>query len=402
MSKGSDAPQSSTGGIQAAQASTAGAEDAYQRSKDTSDWAIQQGDNTGKVANAAATGQLQTQSDSEDFANQEQNFYGDNYIPLTKDYTDRVKNYDTPAREEQAAGAAEAGVGQQFEQARAASQQHLESFGIDPSSTRYAAMDLGSRTAQAAAQAGAGTKAVQDTQKTAMDQEAKAVSQGNQMASNVNTSRNTGTQAGTAASQGVTQNMTARSNAQGTPVQWSNAGTAATSPAVTATGNYNQSQSANYSASQSADSGAGSAAGAVAGALISKFAGGGAIPDRNADTGLPQPDPGNTNADTGMSNGAHTGTPVPQSGDETPGGGVPAQASPSGGDAVDDVPAKLTAGEFVIPKDAVAWLGQRHFYDTIMKARKEKATAGQRTGIGGKPAPASAIPQRPTFESRPQ
>jgi hypothetical protein len=59
-----------------------------------------------------------------------------------------------------------------------------------------------------------------------------------------------------------------------------------------------------------------------------------------------------------------------------PGGDVPADASPSNGAQVDDVNANLNVGEFVIPKDVSAWLGQEHFYKLMAKARKDRATMG--------------------------
>jgi hypothetical protein len=66
---------------------------------------------------------------------------------------------------------------------------------------------------------------------------------------------------------------------------------------------------------------------------------------------------------------------------------------------VDDVPARLTVGEFVIPKDVVEWEGQKYFYGQIDKTRAAKQQANQRTDIGGKQGP--AIPTAPTFVSGP-
>jgi hypothetical protein len=59
-----------------------------------------------------------------------------------------------------------------------------------------------------------------------------------------------------------------------------------------------------------------------------------------------------------------------------PGGDVSYADSPSNGAQTDDVNARLNAGEFVIPKDVSAWLGQEHFYKLMAKARKDRATAG--------------------------
>jgi hypothetical protein len=50
----------------------------------------------------------------------------------------------------------------------------------------------------------------------------------------------------------------------------------------------------------------------------------------------------------------------------------------SGGAGVDDVPAQLTAGEFVIPKDVMAWKGQEWAQKEIMKARKQSQSPARR------------------------
>src|SRR5690606_33982391 len=64
------------------------------------------------------------------------------------------------------------------------------------------------------------------------------------------------------------------------------------------------------------------------------------------------------------------------------GGAVPVEMSPSGGAAIDDIdavspggPARLNAGEFVMPEDATSWYGEKFFQNLIKKARDEKAGA---------------------------
>ena len=42
------------------------------------------------------------------------------------------------------------------------------------------------------------------------------------------------------------------------------------------------------------------------------------------------------------------------------------------GAITDDVPARLNAGEFVWPKDVVAWRGEQWMQKEILKARKER------------------------------
>jgi hypothetical protein len=65
----------------------------------------------------------------------------------------------------------------------------------------------------------------------------------------------------------------------------------------------------------------------------------------------------------------------------------------------DDVPAMLTANEFVIPKDVALWKGHEFFARQIDAARKGQEQFNQRDDVGGEPT--GAIPMQPTFVSRP-
>ena len=79
----------------------------------------------------------------------------------------------------------------------------------------------------------------------------------------------------------------------------------------------------------------------------------------------------------------------------TPGGKIPPSASPTRGAAIDDVDAKLTAGEFVMPKDVVQWKGEEFFQKVIDQSRKSKPQAP------AQPQYAIAPAGNPTFSSRP-
>ena len=68
------------------------------------------------------------------------------------------------------------------------------------------------------------------------------------------------------------------------------------------------------------------------------------------------------------------------------------------GVATDDVPAMLTANEFVVPKDVATWIGHKA-PGQIDKARARATEFLMRDDIGGEPT--AAIPQHPTFVSRP-
>jgi hypothetical protein len=80
------------------------------------------------------------------------------------------------------------------------------------------------------------------------------------------------------------------------------------------------------------------------------------------------------------------------------GGAIPMSASPTSGQATDDVPAQLTAGEFVMPKDVTSWYGEKFFQDLILKAQNAKAKAGAKPAIGPNPNPGAP----PAVVSQPQ
>lgn len=77
-----------------------------------------------------------------------------------------AEEYGSEANKGFMAGRAQADVGQAFEKSREQAMGVLESRGINPAATRYAAMDFGIRTAEAAAKAAAGTKAGLDVDET--------------------------------------------------------------------------------------------------------------------------------------------------------------------------------------------------------------------------------------------
>ncbi len=80
----------------------------------------------------------------------------------------------------------------------------------------------------------------------------------------------------------------------------------------------------------------------------------------------------------------------------TPGGMVPKQASPSGGRMQDDVNAKLTPDEFVVPRDVALWKGQEFFQNLIKKSREARMGAPAK----GRPGPDTG--GQPAFKSQPR
>lgn len=276
------------------------------------------------------------------------------YQPLEEKLVSEAETYASPERQAMEEGRAQAAVAQQFEQARDASLRQLESFGVDPTSTRAAALDIGLRAQQAASQAAAGNQARLATEATGRALRSEAINVGRGYPGQIAGQYGTAIQAGAGGVNAALAQTASGAQIMGTAPQYmglQNQSLGTWSGALNA--GY-QNQLAAYNASNQ-DSGWGTALGLVGSAAIKFLADGG----------------------------------------PTDGGGVPNDASPSDGAAIDDVPARLTAGEFVVPKDVAAWKGEEYFQKLIDQSRKAKSEASAKPAIGYAPA------EEPTFVSRP-
>lgn len=100
------------------------------------------------------------------------------YQPLENQLVDQAQTWNSPARAGEQAAQAMADVNSNFNQARTAALSNLESYGIDPSQTRFGALDLGTRIQQAAASAAAGTQSRLQTQATGLALQSEAINIG--------------------------------------------------------------------------------------------------------------------------------------------------------------------------------------------------------------------------------
>jgi hypothetical protein len=298
---------------------------------------------------------LERTKKADEWATADRERYKSVFQPMEDSLVKEATEYNTEGRREQEAGKASASVAEAFEANRRAAAQNLESFGVDPSATRYAALDAGSRLAQAAAAAGAANKARNDTEETARRLRSEAIQVGQNYPGYVTAGQGTAIQSGNAGINSQLATTGSGAATTGTAPQWGGLAAQNLGAAGNMTiGGYDAAMRG-FDASEKQSSGFGSLLGTVAGAALPLlFEEGGAIPDA---------------------------------------------ASPTGGMAIDDVPAQLTAGEFVIPKDVLSWKGEEFFQKLIEGSRKAKPQAPAQ--------PEAAIPtggQRPppTFVSRPQ
>jgi hypothetical protein len=99
-------------------------------------------------------------------------------LPLAQQYSTQAANYNSPAQADLNAGLAVSDVGNAATAANANTTQQLEGYGIDPSQTRFQALDLGANISTAAQEAGAATTSRVNTQQTGLGLENSAIGLG--------------------------------------------------------------------------------------------------------------------------------------------------------------------------------------------------------------------------------
>ena len=170
---------------------------------------------------------ITTQNQQNTNAQQAQQFYQSTYQPMESQFAGEAANYNSPERAAQASAAAQGDVASAFAGQRQSALSSLESYGIDPSQTRYGALDLGTRISQAAAQSAAGTQSGLNSQATGMALQGEAINIGRgypgQVANAYSTATGAGSGATSAGSAGVGAGLNTSStygNMMGTPAQW--------------------------------------------------------------------------------------------------------------------------------------------------------------------------------------
>lgn len=345
---------------QLAAASERAAEFSYKIGVQQLAWAREQYKDDQNLLAKVIDASMARQSENDRAALSDRQRYEDSYLPLEDRSIKEAMDYDSPERTRYEMGRAGAEVAANFDAQRRAAAESLESYGVDPSSTRFAALDIGMRAQQAAAQAGAENQARVGAEATGRAIRSEAINVGRGLPGQIAGTYATALQSGGQAANTALAGSANGASIMGTAPQYMNL----QNQALGTWGNvmnmgYNN-QLAQFNANQQSSSGLGSLLGAGlgaignAGGMAAFFEDGGAVPHAPASSPAAP---------------ARGALPV------TPGGNVPPAASPSRGAAVDDVPARLNVGEFVVPKEAVSWFGEKHFQQLIEKSRKERAGA---------------------------
>lgn len=205
-------------------------------------------------------------------AGAQQAYYDSTYKPIESQFANEATTYNSADRQNQNAGQAMGDVANSFDQARTSALSNLESYGIDPSQTRYSALDLGTRISQAAATAGADTQSRLNTQGTGMALQGEAINIGRGYPSSIAQSYNTATNSGTGglgAANSVANTQTAGATAASGMIGGAVNANAGAASALNM-GYQNNLAGANFNAQQSSQmwSGVGSLVGAVGEAAI--------------------------------------------------------------------------------------------------------------------------------------
>jgi hypothetical protein len=150
----------------------------------------------------------------------QQAFYNETYKPIESTFAKQALDYNTPANAEQKAGAAMADVANTFDANRKTALAQLESFGIDPSQTRFGALDLDTRVRQAAASAAAGTLSRLSTEATGLSLEGEAIKTGRGYPTDVANAYRTATDAGSFGIGTANSAIHTGSNATGSPTSY--------------------------------------------------------------------------------------------------------------------------------------------------------------------------------------
>jgi len=345
-----------------AAASEAAAKYNFQLGQDQLAWAKSQYASDSNIVKQVVDASLNRQAVSDQSAASDRARYERLYQPLEDQAINDANSYSSQGRQDYEAGRAGSTVAQQFDSQRKAAAQNLEAFGVDPSSTRFAALDANSHIQQAAATAGAENQARTQTDAMGRALRSEAINVGRGYPGQIAGTYGTALQSGASAANSALAGTASGASIMGTNTQYQGLANQAVGQWGNTLNNSYNNQLNQFNANQQASSGIGSLLGAGLG-MAMNFAEGGAI-------------------------GA--------------GDVVPPSASPSRGAAIDDVPAaiggggnaRINVGEFIVPQDVVNWKGEEFFQKLIEGSRKSKVEAPAK--------PSYALPNTGTQNPQPR
>lgn len=384
--------------------------------------------NMGSITDANMANYLATSQAALNNAQNAENEYQNVFQPEENQLVQDANTYASQNRIQQAMGSAESNAAKSADAARQNSEQNLMSYGIDPSSGRYAGLDRADEINKAASMAAAGQQAQQYTENTGRQLRNEAIQVGETLPGQITNAQNTALQGiagaensnlanantGIALEQAANPYLQTAESLKYPPLGNASMGSYGGGGGGSGGGGRQSSPTSGSGGTGGGSGGGGGLGGGGSGGGGSGSSGGiyGSDGGSNGDvTGggdasawpdLGGYDGGDINTDQGDVTGGGSGGwdggasggsdgggysdptdlakggPVEPRHNFRPGGHVPAKISPSHGLEVDDVPANLNAGEYVIPRDVVAYKGKEFFAKVIAQARKNHATLSAR------------------------
>lgn len=313
-----------------AEGSAESARIAQETAREQLTWAREQDGLNRTLLDRVLTSQEQVQDETLANAQRDRARYEETYQPLEDNLIQEFQNYDSPERRQEERGRAMADVNTAFDAQRRNALQRLESYGVDPSQTRNAALDIGMRTQQAAAAAGAASAADRATEQTGRALRAEAINIGKGMPSNVAQSYGQSIQAGNSMVGNANQTTSTSGNAAQGANSFLNTSISGFGQAGNTMTQGFQNQMQAHESNQAQLTGALSAVGGIAGMF--------------------------------MADGGPTKQAIPF--DSEPGVIDYGQGDGSGID--DQVDIKASTGEYIIPADVVRIKGEE-FFDKIVE-----------------------------------
>lgn len=325
------------------EASTEVARINQQTAREQLDWGREQDAMNRDILQQVLGIQLPAMEAQFDIAQADRKRYEDFFRPFEDAFAKEAAEYDSPERRERERGAAIADVNTNFDASRRNALQRLEGYGVDPSVTRNAALDIGVRTQQAMAQAQAATGATRRVEDVGRALKSDVINLGRGALSNAAGFYGQAVGAGAQGMQGANQTTQTGAGAIQSGLGFSGQALQGYGQAagIQSMGYGNQMQG--YNAQQQQTAGMLQGVGGIAGMFM---ADGGEV------EGIP------TGSIMGQQNAHQGGVPFTQDGDVY---------GPGDGSGIDDrVPARLSEGEYVIPADVVRMKGEE-FFDKLIE-----------------------------------
>jgi hypothetical protein len=295
-----------------------------QTAREQLDWARQQDTMNRSTLNQVLGIQIPAMQDQFDNAREDRQRYEDVFRPIEDNLVTEFQNYDTPERRMEERGRAMADVTSTFDASRRNALQRLESYGVDPSQTRNFALDIGVRTQQAQAQAAAANSADRRVDDTGRALRADAINIGRGLPSQVASSYGQSVAAGQAGVGGANATTGTSAGALQSGLGFSGQALQGYGQGANIMSQGYQNQMQQYGAQANNAANLAGGLGGIAGMAMGL-----------ADGGMPT---------DGM-----------------------VDEGPTDGSGIDDqVDAKLSVGEYVIPADVVMTKG-REFFDKLVE-----------------------------------